>query len=47
MKAKISYDLSARIRRQQLQKRLEQSKYYVLYYDMVFKRYVVYKVLHF
>ena len=47
MKAKIIYDLAAKIRRQQLQKRLEESKYYVLYYDMVYKRYVVYKVLHF
>lgn len=47
MKAKIIYDLSAKIRRQQLQKRLEESKYYVLYFDMVYKRYVVYKVLHF
>lgn len=47
MKAKIIYDLAAKIRRQQLQKRLEESKYYVLYFDMVYKRYVVYKVLHF
>ena len=47
MKAKTIYDLSAKIRRQQLQKRLEESKYYVLYFDMVYKRYVVYKVLHF
>jgi hypothetical protein len=47
MKAKIIYNLSAKIRRQQLQKRLEESKYYVLYFDMVYKRYVVYKVLHF
>ena len=47
MKAKIIYDLAAKIRRRQLQKRLEESKYYVLYFDIVYKRYVVYKVLHF
>ena len=47
MKAKIIYDLAAKIRRQQLQKRFKESKYYVLYFDMVYKRYVVYKVLHF